>query len=116
MLSLLLVSYPMIERLGRRKMFLWGTAGQALSMVSVNLRCYGEILNASFSFLACFCLIPYNVKGDTQNTATYGAVVALFLFLMAFGWYGVPQFLDWHDLLIYILAHGSNCLGCYRLR
>lgn len=26
-------SYPMIERLGRRKMFLWGTAGQALAMV-----------------------------------------------------------------------------------
>ncbi|KAK0451568.1 general substrate transporter [Armillaria borealis] len=71
-------SYPMIERLGRRKMFLWGTAGQALSM-----------------FLACFCLIPYNVKGDTQNTATYGAVVALFLFLMAFGctWLELPWLL-----------------------
>ncbi len=44
----------MIERLGRRKMFLWGTAGQALSMVSDNLRCYDEILNASFSSLHAF--------------------------------------------------------------
>ena len=28
-------SYPMIERLGRRKMFLFGTAGQAGAMVSL---------------------------------------------------------------------------------
>lgn len=27
-------SYPMIERLGRRKMFLFGTAGQMFSMVN----------------------------------------------------------------------------------
>lgn len=38
-------SYAMIERLGRRKMFLWGTAGQALAMVLfffnwlANIRC-----------------------------------------------------------------------------
>jgi hypothetical protein len=37
-------------------------------------------------FLAMGCLIPYNVYGDTQNKATYGAVLGLFLFLIAFGW------------------------------
>ncbi|KAL0061664.1 sugar transporter-like protein [Marasmius tenuissimus] len=68
-------SYPMIERLGRRKMFLLGTFGQAMSM-----------------FLACFCLIPYNVYGDRDNRATYGAVVGLFLFLISFGctWLELP--------------------------
>ncbi|KAF8881539.1 general substrate transporter [Mucidula mucida] len=71
-------SYPMIESLGRRKMFLWGTAGQALSM-----------------FLASFCLIPYNVHNDKADHATYGAVVGLFLFLMAFGctWLELPWLL-----------------------
>ncbi|KAF9024808.1 general substrate transporter [Hymenopellis radicata] len=64
--------------LGRRKMFLWGTAGQALSM-----------------FLASFCLIPYNVQGDKVDHATYGAVVGLFLFLMSFGctWLELPWLL-----------------------
>lgn len=37
-------------------------------------------------FLAMACLIPYNVYGDTNNKATYGAVLGLFLFLIAFGW------------------------------
>ncbi|KAJ7586975.1 general substrate transporter, partial [Mycena floridula] len=71
-------SYPMIERLGRRKMFLWGTVGQAGAM-----------------FLAMACLIPYNVMGDKENHATYGAVVGLFLFLMAFGctWLELPWLL-----------------------
>jgi hypothetical protein len=82
------LSYLMIERMGRRKMFLWsvflillltttridgtfsrGTVGQAVSM-----------------FLAMACLIPYNVYHDTGNKATYGAVAGLFLFLIAFGW------------------------------
>lgn len=33
-------SYPMIERLGRRKMFLWGTFGQMASMASFTLRLF----------------------------------------------------------------------------
>ncbi|KAF9788552.1 general substrate transporter [Thelephora terrestris] len=72
------LSYLMIERLGRRKMFLWGTAGQAVSM-----------------FLAMACLIPYNVYHDTENKATYGAVAGLFLFLIAFGctWLELPWLL-----------------------
>jgi len=37
-------------------------------------------------FLAMACLVPYNVYGDTENKATYGAVAGLFLFLIAFGW------------------------------
>ncbi|THV03362.1 general substrate transporter [Dendrothele bispora CBS 962.96] len=71
-------SYPMIERLGRRKMFLWGTGGQALAM-----------------FLAAFCLIPFDLHGDTDNTAIYGSVVGLFLFLIAFGctWLELPWLL-----------------------
>ncbi|KIY66349.1 general substrate transporter [Cylindrobasidium torrendii FP15055 ss-10] len=68
-------SYPMIERLGRRKMFLWGTFGQMSAM-----------------FLASFCLIPFNVTGDKDNTATYGAIVGLFIFLISFGctWLELP--------------------------
>ncbi|KIY47779.1 general substrate transporter [Fistulina hepatica ATCC 64428] len=68
-------SYPMIEKLGRRKMFFWGTAGQALSM-----------------FLASFCLIPYDEQGKMNSSATYGAVVGLFLFLISFGctWLELP--------------------------
>ncbi|TRM61334.1 general substrate transporter [Schizophyllum amplum] len=68
-------SYPMIERLGRRRMFLLGTAGQAGAMI-----------------LSMACLIPYNVMGDENNQATYGAVVGLFLFLIAFGctWLELP--------------------------
>lgn len=58
----------MIETLGRRPMFIWGSVGQAASM-----------------FLASFCLIPYNELGDISNTAVYGAVVGLFLFLITFG-------------------------------
>lgn len=62
------LSYPMIERAGRRSMFLWGTVGQAGAM-----------------FLASFCLIPANLQGDIQNHATYGAVLGLFMFLISFG-------------------------------
>ncbi|KAK7470049.1 sugar transporter-like protein [Stygiomarasmius scandens] len=71
-------SYSMIERLGRRKMFLWGTAGQAFAM-----------------FLAAFCLIPFDLQGDRENTAFYGSVVGLFLFLIAFGctWLELPWLL-----------------------
>ncbi|KAH7102898.1 general substrate transporter [Auriculariales sp. MPI-PUGE-AT-0066] len=69
------LSYPMIERLGRRKMYFWGTAGQAGSM-----------------FLAMACLIPYDVQGKTNSTATYGAVIGLYLYLIAFGctWLELP--------------------------
>ncbi|KAH8825541.1 general substrate transporter [Flagelloscypha sp. PMI_526] len=68
-------SYVMIERLGRRKMFLWGTFGQAGSM-----------------FLAMGCLIPFDVYHDTENKAIYGAVLAMFLYLIAFGctWLELP--------------------------
>ncbi|KAI5900770.1 general substrate transporter [Schizophyllum commune H4-8] len=68
-------SYPMIERLGRRKMFLFGTAGQAGAMI-----------------LSMACLIPYDVLDDKDSSATYGAVVGLFLFLIAFGctWLELP--------------------------
>lgn len=68
-------SYPMVETVGRRNMFLWGSVGQAGSM-----------------FLASFCLIPYNLGGDTENKVLYGAVVGLFLFLISFGctWLELP--------------------------
>lgn len=68
----------MIETMGRRKMFLWGSVGQAVSM-----------------FLASFCLIPYNRLDDKSNTALYGSVVGLFLFLISFGctWLEVCHFL-----------------------
>ena len=72
-------SYPMIETLGRRKMFLWGSVGQATAM-----------------FLASFCLIPYNEEGNTNNKALYGAVVGLFLYLIVFGctWLEVSFFVS----------------------
>ncbi|KAF9068172.1 hypothetical protein BDP27DRAFT_1224731 [Rhodocollybia butyracea] len=68
-------SYPMIERVGRRNMFIWGTAGQAFAM-----------------FLASFCLIPANVYGDLSSGANKGAVVGLFVFLISFGctWLELP--------------------------
>ncbi|KAJ3922236.1 general substrate transporter [Lentinula edodes] len=71
-------SYPMIERLGRRKMFLWGTAGQALAM-----------------FIASFCLIPADLHGNKESGANKGAVVGLFLFLISFGctWLELPWLL-----------------------
>ncbi|KAL9064829.1 MAG: hypothetical protein Q9161_008613, partial [Pseudevernia consocians] len=63
------VSWFIIERVGRRKLFLWGTVGQCLSMVLV------------FS-----CLIP----GTT--TAAKGAAVGLFTYIASFGasWLPLP--------------------------
>ena len=46
----------------------------------------GTVGQAASMFLAMACLIPYNIYGDTENKATYGAVAGLFLFLIAFGW------------------------------
>lgn len=71
------VSWFIIERVGRRKIFLWGTVGQCLSMVLV------------FS-----CLIP----GTTA--AAKGAAVGLFTYIASFGaswlplpWVRLSQFL-----------------------
>lgn len=63
------VSWFLIERAGRRKLFLWGTVGQALSMLIV------------FA-----CLIP-----DTVATAK-GAAVGLFTYIASFGatWLPLP--------------------------
>ncbi|THH16488.1 hypothetical protein EW146_g4147 [Bondarzewia mesenterica] len=70
-----LLSYPMIERVGRRPMFFWGSVGQGLSML-----------------LSSLCLIKYNVFHDHQDKVLWGAVVGLFLFLISFGctWLGLP--------------------------
>ena len=63
------VSWFIIERVGRRKLFLWGTVGQMLSMV-----------------LVFACLIP-----DTPNAAK-GAAVGLFTYIASFGatWLPLP--------------------------
>ncbi|KAI0389521.1 sugar porter family MFS transporter [Xylariaceae sp. FL0594] len=63
------VSWFLIERVGRRKLFLWGTVGQGLSMV-----------------LAFASLIPH-----TQSAAI-GACVALFTYIASFGatWLPLP--------------------------
>ncbi len=63
------VSWFIIERAGRRKLFLWGTVGQGLSMV-----------------LVFACLIP----GTT--TAAKGAAVGLFTYIASFGatWLPLP--------------------------
>ncbi|KAI2642513.1 general substrate transporter [Xylaria nigripes] len=63
------VSWFLIERVGRRKLFLWGTVGQGLSMV-----------------LAFGALIP-----NTQSAAI-GACVALFTYIAFFGatWLPLP--------------------------
>ncbi|KAI4186183.1 MAG: hypothetical protein LQ346_005750, partial [Caloplaca aetnensis] len=62
-------SWFLIERAGRRKLFLWGTAGQGLSMVLV------------FS-----CLIP------GTEAAAKGAAVGLFTYIASFGatWLPLP--------------------------
>ena len=67
------VSWFIIERVGRRKLFLWGTVGQCLSMVLV------------FS-----CLIP----GTTA--AAKGAAVGLFTYIASFGasWLPLPWVSD----------------------
>ncbi|KAI1127503.1 general substrate transporter [Nemania abortiva] len=63
------VSWFLIERVGRRKLFLWGTVGQGLSMV-----------------LAFGALIP-----QTQSAAI-GTCVALFTYIASFGatWLPLP--------------------------
>jgi sugar porter (SP) family MFS transporter len=63
------VSWFIIERVGRRKLFLWGTAGQMLSMV-----------------LTFACLIP------GTPSAAKGAAVGLFTYIASFGatWLPLP--------------------------
>ena len=81
------LSYPMIEILGRRKMFLWSVFPTLLSVSTIsNARSRGTVGQAASMFLAMACLVPYNIYHDTGNKATYGAVAGLFLFLIAFGW------------------------------
>ncbi|KAG9236743.1 hypothetical protein BJ875DRAFT_206676 [Amylocarpus encephaloides] len=65
------VSWFIIERAGRRKLFLWGTVGQCLSMV-----------------LVFACLIPENGKGPSSK----GAGVGLFTYIAFFGatWLPLP--------------------------
>jgi hypothetical protein len=65
------VSWFIIERAGRRKLFLWGTVGQCLSMV-----------------LVFACLIPNNGMGPSSK----GAGVGLFTYIAAFGatWLPLP--------------------------
>jgi len=62
-------SWFIIERAGRRKLFLWGTVGQGLSMV-----------------ITFACLIP----GDPQIAK--GAAVGLFTYIASFGatWLPLP--------------------------
>jgi hypothetical protein len=64
-------SWFIIERAGRRKLFLYGTVGQCLSMV-----------------LVFACLIPDGGKGPS----TKGAGVGLFTYIIAFGatWLPLP--------------------------
>lgn len=77
------VSWFIIERVGRRKLFLWGTVGQCLSMVIV------------FS-----CLIP----GTTA--AAKGAAVGLFTYIASFGasWLPLPWVSLCHSLPYRCLA------------
>ena len=68
-------------------MFLWSVFLTLLSTSAVGNACpRGTVGQAASMFLAMACLVPYNVYNDTENTATYGAVAGLFLFLIAFGW------------------------------
>ncbi len=84
------VSWFIIERVGRRKLFLWGTVGQCLSMVLV------------FS-----CLIP----GTTA--AAKGAAVGLFTYIASFGASWLP--LPWvrissisGDRIVKLTTHNSS--------
>lgn len=63
------VSWFIIERAGRRNLFLWGTVGQCLSMV-----------------LVFACLIP------GTPSAAKGAAVGLFTYIASFGatWLPLP--------------------------
>ncbi|GAA5889067.1 hypothetical protein JCM16303_002176 [Sporobolomyces ruberrimus] len=64
------ISFPLVDRFGRRKLFFIGSIGQSLSM-----------------FLIMACLIP-----GTDNPAINGSVVGLFLYLVVFGftWLELP--------------------------
>lgn len=73
------VSWFIIERVGRRKLFLWGTVGQGLSMVIV------------FA-----CLIP------GTETAAKGAAVGLFTYIASFGATWLP--LPWVSFLFSFLS------------
>ena len=81
------VSWFIIERAGRRKLFLWGTVGQGLSMV-----------------LTFACLIP-----GTPGAAK-GAAVGLFTYIASFGATWLP--LPWVHLLLLLpqtsFRNGSN--------
>lgn len=65
------VSWFIIERAGRRKLFLWGTVGQCVSMI-----------------LVFACLIPQNGTGPSAK----GAGVGLFTYIASFGatWLPLP--------------------------
>ncbi|KAH8803087.1 general substrate transporter [Xylogone sp. PMI_703] len=67
------VSWFIIERAGRRQLFLWGTVGQMLSMVLV---------------FACLIPIPKGGKGPSAK----GAAVGLFTYIASFGatWLPLP--------------------------
>ena len=78
----------MIERLGRRKMFLWfvfSVLPPSANKID-NAFSRGTFGQAASMFLTMACLVPYNVYHDTENKAVYGAVAGLFLFLVAFEW------------------------------
>jgi len=63
------LSWFIIEKAGRRQLFLWGTVGQCLSMI-----------------LVFACLIP------GTKTAAYGSAVGLFTYIASFGatWLPLP--------------------------
>lgn len=65
------VSWFIIERAGRRNLFLWGTVGQCLSMCLIFL-----------------CLIPAGGKGPSAK----GAAVGFFTYIASFGatWLPLP--------------------------
>lgn len=66
-------SWFIIERAGRRNLFLWGTVGQCLSMVLV---------------FACLIPVPKNGQGPSAK----GAAVGLFTYIASFGatWLPLP--------------------------
>lgn len=66
------ISFPLVDRAGRRKLYFIGTIGQALSM-----------------FLIMACLIPDN---ETHPNVVKGSVVGVFTFLLFFGftWLELP--------------------------
>lgn len=66
------LSYLMIERLGRRKMFLWSVALTLLLMTTIidGRFARGTVGQAGSMFLAMACPVPYNVYHDTESKAT----------------------------------------------